>query len=61
MDFNDYIELDVDYYDMERGYLFHIQDYNYQNKNGLPNKGIKVTVDGDLVGYYDPNTKTWSE
>ena len=23
MDFNDYIELDVDYYDMERGYLFH--------------------------------------
>lgn len=57
MSLDDYIDLNVDYMDMNTGYLYHIQDYNQAKKFGLPTNGIRVTLDGNIIGYYDPQNK----
>ena len=61
MTLQDCIDLNVDFNDMNTGYLFHIQDYNRSKRFGLPVNGIRVTIIGttEIVGYYDPITKKW--
>ena len=61
MSFHDCLELDVDYMDMNNGYIYHIQEYNKARKLNLMTLGIRVTVDRQLVGYYDPIKKQWRE
>ena len=44
-------EYNADYYDMNTGKTFHVQDYNRLRRMGLPTPGIAVTIDGILLGY----------
>ena len=44
-------EYDADYYDMSKGYIYHVQEYNRAKRLGLPTEGIKVTRDDVLIGY----------
>ena len=44
-------EFDADYYDMNTGKTFHVQEYNRLRRLGLPTPGIAVTIDGILLGY----------
>ena len=57
MGLEDYIDMNVDYMDMSTMYLYHIQDYNQAKKFGLPTQGIRVTLNGNIIGYYDPERK----
>ena len=43
-------EIDADYYEASTGNIYHIQDYNYAKKNGLPTEGIYVSRDGQVIG-----------
>lgn len=45
-------EFDADYYDMKRGYLYHVQEYNRLVGLGVTDAKIKVTdIFGNLIGY----------
>ena len=45
------INYNADYYDMNTGYIYKIQDYGLALKRGLPTPGIKViNNDGDVIG-----------
>lgn len=44
--------MDADYYDMETGNIFLIQEYNRARRFGLPTPGIRViSPDGEFIGY----------
>lgn len=40
-----------DYYDKNTNMMYHIEEYNEQIKNGIQPKGIRVSVNGETVGY----------
>ena len=52
MDIFDYAkQFNADYMDMYTGTIYHIQDYNNAKRMGMPNLGIRVSQDGNTLGY----------
>ena len=44
-------QFNADYMDMYTGIIYHIQDYNHAKRMGIPNLGIRVSQDGNTLGY----------
>jgi len=44
-------ECNADYFHIQTGYIYHIQEYNRARKFGLPTPGIRVSQDGVTIGY----------
>lgn len=44
-------KMNADYYDVMTGYTYHIMEYNQAISLGLPTHGIRVTCDGEFIGY----------
>lgn len=45
------INYGADYFDFHTGCTYHIQEYGNAIKNGLPTEGIRVSRDGETIGY----------
>ena len=45
-------EYDADYYEMQTGNIYHVQEYNRAKRLGLPTPvdGIRVSRDGETIG-----------
>lgn len=44
-------EVNADYYCHKTGNIYHIQEYNRARKFGLPTPGIRVSYNGETIGY----------
>ena len=54
MDIYDCYELGVDFYDMNTGKTYEIQNYRRMKMMGLPTPGVRILgPDGDVVGYWE--------
>ena len=52
MDIFEYAKtMNADYYDFHTGYIYHVQEYNRSKSFGFPVKKIRVSLDGETIGY----------
>ena len=40
----------ADYFDQHTGYIYHVQEYMRAKKFGLPNLGMRVSYNGQVIG-----------